>query len=85
MGIERRKAKRQDLHYGAYVVTTDGKLKRDCVIEDISATGAKLSVNNPVDIPEEFLLFFSERGGSKRSCRVTWRAVGQLGVTFQTT
>jgi hypothetical protein len=85
MGIERRKAKRQTLHYGAYVVTSDGKLNRECVIEDISATGAKLSIENPVDIPEEFLLFFSERGGPKRFCRVTWRAVGQVGVTFRAT
>jgi len=83
MGIERRKAKRQTIHYSALVVTTDGKLKRECVIEDISATGAKISIERPVDVPEEFVLFLSERG-SKRFCRVTWRTEGQVGVTFRT-
>jgi len=73
MGVERRKAKRQNLGYGAHIVSPDGALKRDCVISDISATGAKLTIDKPIDIPDEFVLMLTERGTSKRFCTVAWR------------
>ena len=47
----------------------------NCIICDISATGAKLTVGAH-EVPDEFMLVF------KRRCRVIRRTDGQVGVKF---
>ena len=85
MAQERRKGKRRVLGYGAVVVSFDGALKRDCIINDISVSGAKLQVQAPKDLPEEFVLLLSERGGgARRRCKIAWRSAQEVGVRFRT-
>lgn len=81
---ERRKSKRRALNYGASVVSFDGTLRRDCVIDDISAIGAKLRIEAPEDLPEEFVLLLSARGEAKRRCKIAWRGAQEIGVRFRT-
>jgi hypothetical protein len=83
MTQERRKARRRVLGYGASVVSLDGELKRDCVIDDISASGAKLRIEAPKELPEEFVLLLSARGDAKRRCKITWRRAQEVGVRFR--
>lgn len=71
MAQERRKARRRVLGYGASVVSFDSALKRDCVIDDISASGAKLRIGAPKELPEEFVFLLSARGDAKRRCKIT--------------
>jgi hypothetical protein len=53
----------------------------DCIIRNMSKTGALLAVESPVGIPDDFtLLIKPER--KKRSCRVVWRAADRIGVRF---
>jgi PilZ domain-containing protein len=80
---ERRKSKRRPLVYGASVVSFDGTLKRDCVIDDISATGAKLRIEAPKELPEEFVLLLSARGDARRHCKIAWRGPQEIGVRFR--
>ena len=47
----------------------------NCIICNISANGAKLTVGTH-DVPDEFMLVF------KRRCRVVRRTEGQVGVKF---
>ena len=47
----------------------------NCIICDISATGAKLTVGAN-EVPDEFVLVF------RRRCRVIRRDDGQVGVKF---
>jgi hypothetical protein len=81
---ERRKSKRRPLSYGASIVSFDGALKRDCVIDDISAVGAKLRIEAPKELPEEFVLLLSARGTAKRRCKIAWRGAQEIGVRFRT-
>jgi len=83
MGQERRKAKRRSLRYNAAVITFDGRLKRDCVIDDISAIGARLKIEAPKELPEEFVLLLSERGEARRRCKIAWRGAQEIGVRFR--
>jgi PilZ domain-containing protein len=54
----------------------------DCVVRNLSATGAALEVASPVGIPAEFNLFIS--GNSvKHRCQVVWVKEKRLGVTFK--
>ena len=51
-----------------------------CVIADISASGARLSVDSVRDVPDEFILSLNVH--LMRKCKVMWRKRTQVGVRF---
>jgi PilZ domain len=53
----------------------------DCVVRNISDTGAALDVASPVGIPAEFKLLVSG-DGVQQHCRVVWRRDKRIGVRF---
>lgn len=53
----------------------------DCVIRNISETGAALEVASPLGIPETFNLVISG-DHSSRPCKVAWRKDKRIGVAF---
>ena len=54
----------------------------DCVIRNISATGAALEVESQSGIPGSFRLVIAAEHFS-RGCRVLWRKEKRLGVVFE--
>jgi hypothetical protein len=54
----------------------------DCVVRNISQTGAALEVASPIDIPNEFNLLISGDYTSQQ-CQVAWRREKRIGVTFK--
>jgi len=54
----------------------------DCVVRNISDTGAALDVASPLGIPAEFNLLLSGTRAHQR-CRVVWRQEKRIGVTFE--
>ena len=83
MARERRRSRRRTLGYGAVVVSFDGALTRECVINDISASGAKLRLDAPKELPEEFVLVLTAQGTAKRRCKIAWRSAQEVGVRFR--
>jgi len=53
----------------------------DCVIRNISETGAALEVASPLGIPESFNLVIAG-DHSRRRCQVAWRRDTRIGVAF---
>ena len=53
----------------------------DCVVRNISDSGAALDVASPVGIPEHFILSILP-DGSRHECRVAWRKQKRIGVAF---
>jgi hypothetical protein len=53
----------------------------DCVVRNLSATGACLAVPNPAAIPEQFDLLIKPEL-LKRHCRVAWRTADRIGIRF---
>ena len=53
----------------------------DCVVLNLSSTGASLKVSNPAGIPERFILVVPG-DGLHRSCSIVWRKEHRIGVTF---
>jgi hypothetical protein len=53
----------------------------DCVIRDLSATGAKLICGDQAAVPNEFRLVVLG-DNQMRDVRVTWRKGDLIGVTF---
>jgi len=74
--VEMRKSPRHEVHYPAHVEISTSPTLVSCVICDISALGAKLTIRDVEHFPEEFTLLF------RRRCRVVHRFDGQIGVQF---
>jgi hypothetical protein len=55
--------------------------KIDCLIRNISVTGAALQINSPLWFPDAFRLVTTS-DGSDRLCRVVWRDERRVGVIF---
>jgi hypothetical protein len=86
MATERRKGERVTFERGiaAHMMGIDGTWRRDCTMEDISETGAKLTVEGSVEglHLKEFFLLLSSTGLAYRRCELAWVNGDQLGVNF---
>jgi PilZ domain len=81
MAPNRRKSERRKFNYPAKIDAGDGSCFQECLIADISQTGAKL-VRVTGQPPDEFELLIGGIAGLRRRCRVVWRRDTQLGVRF---
>jgi len=79
-GTQRRASNRQRTLIGAKVVFNDLMSTYDCVIRDLSESGARVKLNAAVQVPPAFMLRFSD--GRIRQCKVKRRMALELGVEF---
>ena len=83
---ERRKGERVTFERGftAHMMGIDGTWRRECTMEDISETGAKLTVEGSVEglHLKEFFLLLSSTGLAYRRCELAWVNGDQIGVNF---
>jgi hypothetical protein len=77
-----RKNARRTVSLEAAVIGVDGAWRHKCTIVDISASGARISLNPAISLPREFFLSFTENGRVSRLCELVWRADRKLGVRF---
>jgi hypothetical protein len=86
MATERRKGERVTFERGipAHMMGIDGTWRRECMMEDISETGAKLTVEGSVEglHLKEFFLLLSSTGLAYRRCELAWVNGDQIGVNF---
>src|SRR5262249_15343107 len=68
----------------AHMMGIDGTWRRDCTMEDVSETGAKLTVEGSVEglHLKEFFLLLSSTGLAYRRCELAWVNGDQIGVNF---
>jgi hypothetical protein len=82
MRIENRNNRRVPLQLPATIDTgQDGPLQ-SCTLVDVSEKGARLHVDVPGTVPDEFMMWMSPQGYPRRRCRVVWRIDNEIGVTF---
>jgi hypothetical protein len=86
MATERRKGERVTFERGipAHMMGIDGTWRRECTMEDISETGAKLTVEGSIEglLLKEFFLLLSSTGLAYRRCELAWVNGDQIGVNF---
>lgn len=86
MVSERRKGERVSFERGitAHMMGIDGTWRRNCIMEDISETGARLTVEGSVEglNLKEFFLLLSSTGLAYRRCELAWVNGDQVGATF---
>ncbi len=54
----------------------------DCMVRNISQSGARLEIASPIGLPDSFTLVIAA-DRFMRDCRAVWNAEKRLGVAFQ--
>jgi hypothetical protein len=79
---EHRRCRRQRVLKAGKIAFHHDWADFDCVVRDLSETGAGLIVDDASAIPECFNLTI-QTNAMTRSCRVVWRTENRIGVSFQ--
>lgn len=86
MSKERRRAGRVEFAKGhvGRIIGIDGSWFRECIVDDVSSTGARLSIEGSIGgLPlEEFFLILSNNGRPHRRCQKVWLSGDEIGVRF---
>ena len=81
-----RKSERVNFERGihAHIMAIDGTWRRDCIMVDVSQTGARLCVEESLEGLDlkEFFLLLSSTGLAFRRCQLVRVAGDQIGVRF---
>jgi hypothetical protein len=79
-----RKAKRHKVHHPAWVLLDSRRAPIECVIKDMSDSGARLELASLIrSVPLRFTLWLDKNGKVQRSCEVVWRRAYSVGVRFE--
>jgi hypothetical protein len=78
---ERRRHVRHTINRVAKIQSAAGSLPRDCLVTDISESGARLYAEGIV-VPDSFVLVVTGTETIRRDCRVLWRLGNEIGVEF---
>ena len=78
---EKRKSQRQTLKYPAKIDVASGDVPINCVLTDVSASGVRLTVESPDQVPEYFELVLAPDQVMRR-CKVIWRDGNVVGAEF---
>jgi len=81
IGSKKREA-RKSLRQPAWITLEGGFAVRACVVEDLSASGAKLTIEDNNTLPARLRLAFSRDARNGRRCEVVWRSGRTVGVKF---
>ena len=73
---------RKSLKQSGWITLEGGFAARQCVVEDMSATGAKITINDPNSLPAKLRLAFARDARTGRNCEVVWRRGKSVGVKF---
>jgi hypothetical protein len=63
------------------IVHSGGAMRSECVVRDISDTGARLQLSSAITLPEHFDLVIPQRNRREKA-RMMWRHGDELGITF---
>jgi PilZ domain len=77
--MERRAIPRKTVLMSGAIEFAGGTI--NCLVSNISVSGAAIEVTNPHDIPERFNLVF-KTDDAHIPCHVVWRQEEQIGVVF---
>jgi hypothetical protein len=78
----KKRAARKSLRQPGWITLEGGFAARVCVVEDLSTSGAKLSVEDNNTLPAKLRLAFSRDARGGRPCEVVWRRGRTVGVKF---
>ena len=81
-GVTKKREARKSLRQSGWITLDGGFAARPCVVQDLSASGAKITVDDSNVLPGRLLLAFARDARTGRNCEVVWRQGKSLGVKF---
>jgi hypothetical protein len=81
-GMPKTRDTRKSLQQSGWITLDGGFAARPCVVQDMSTTGAKITVNDPNMLPAKLRLAFTRDARTGRKCEVVWRRGNSVGVKF---
>jgi hypothetical protein len=82
MGEMLRRFTRVSSNVSAKIGTEDDSFRATCIVCNLSEGGAKLMIEEPTQLPTEFVLFLRPDSPIGRRCHVIWRVENKIGVRF---
>ena len=73
---------RKSLSQPGWITLEGGFAARQCVVHDMSSTGAKVTIEDPNTLPAKLRLAFSRDARTGRPCEVVWRRGKSVGIKF---
>jgi len=70
VSAEKRADRRQDLSWREKIVGLDGAMFGECTMFNVSASGAKLTLQGETSVPDQLLLLLAQDGSVQRQCEV---------------
>lgn len=81
MSVEQRGAPRLRVFLKGRIHFNNGSSSIDCLVRDLSSTGAKLVLSETATLPEKFDLYIPQKERTYRA-QLRWRREDGIGVTF---
>jgi hypothetical protein len=81
-GATKKRDARRSLRQPGWITLEGGFAARQCVVQDLSTSGAMITVDNASVLPGKLRLAFARDARTGRNCEVIWRRGKSLGVNF---
>ena len=82
MALPRKREARKSVSQPGWITLDGGFAARPCLVQDLSVTGARISLDDAGTLLGTLLLAFSRDARSGRNCEVVWRRGKSAGVRF---
>ena len=79
---DKKREKRKSLSQPGWITLDGGFAARQCVVQDMSSTGAKVTIDDPNTLPAKLKLAFTRDARNGRNCEVVWRRGKSVGIKF---
>ena len=80
--IDKKRAARKSVSQPGWITLEGGFAARQCVVHNMSVTGAKVTIEDSNSLPAKLRLAFSRDARTGRPCEVVWRRGKSVGVKF---
>lgn len=83
MALNKKREARKSLSQPAWITLDGGFAARNCIVQDLSRSGARITLNEDASqLPGTVLLGFARNAKASRHCRVVWRRGRSAGIKF---
>ena len=82
VGAARKREARKSVQQPGWIALEGGFAARPCVVQDLSGTGARITVDDPNVLQAKLRLALSRDARAGRNCEVVWRRGKTVGVKF---
>jgi hypothetical protein len=80
--LTKKREARKSLRQPGWITLEGGFAARQCVVQDISSTGAMITVDDSNALPARLRLAFARDARTGRTCAVVWQRGKSAGVKF---